>query len=393
MLYFCKILFVIMAKDFLKFSLLIIVIISFVGCKNKKQDLYKAEDKLIKIYQTETEMWEDQTDYKFGNAFAELLLSDSSTISYPFQRLKDSTDMFISTSQDGNLRIYSWDTKFGGTVPIYDNAFQFRSNGKVFSFKHTPWDYDENNNYIQPEEFCEYRCNFIKIHTVKIKDKTYYIVESYARYDSGHGVSSITAFTIENDNLRTEKIFKTKNDLLSDIYIEYCFRDWYFRANNGKGFDWIFSFDEKTNTLYVPLIDDKIEFGFVTDQYLLYQLKDNNLQYIGKDGGYWLYPSIRKFRYMETICETENFLIRIDKLNNGKYRYVSWNKNSKTMADKPDLIIENGSKYEDEIGDFNYSGYIFKTKAYEYEIRPTAQYIMSLVVTKNGKTILSEEIK
>jgi len=360
-----------------KISILAVSVLLMLSCGHKPE-LEKAEKKLVEIYQKYSYEVDDSA-YPFGDALTKLILSDTSTISYSFQLLVDSTDVNIITSWDGNLRFYSWVTPFGGTMFDYGNVFQYRSNGKVYTFQHTPWDYDEKNKYIKPKEGQDYGCSFVKIHTVKIGNKTYYLVENWARYDSGHGVGSINAFTIENDKLKLAKIFKNKNETLSSIHIEYCFRDWFFVTNKGEGFDWIFSFDENTNTLYVPIIKDDILFGYVTDQYLLYQLKENHLQYIGKDGGYWLHSSVRNFDHLLGIFETEKFIIRIDYLEKNNYRYVSWSK-GKTMADKPDLIINNGILTDD-------FQYVFENKEYVYKISEKG-----LIVEKNGKKILKEEI-
>lgn len=81
-------------------------------------------------------------------------------------------------------------------------------------------------------------------------------------------------------------ILRSKDDTLYSINIEYDSDDWDNRTN-GKGFDWIFSFDEKTNILYVPLIWDNDDIYFVTDQYLQYQIKDNYFRYVGTGCGYW----------------------------------------------------------------------------------------------------------
>jgi len=374
-----------MRNETLKFCLIVFGVISLISCgNNEKQNLSEAEQRLLEIEHDENEFLSDTPRYKFGDELTKLILSDTSTMSYPFQLLIDSSGVNITTSQDGNLRFYSWVTPFGGTMFDYGSVFQYRSDGKVFSFAGTPCDYDENNNFIQSTGYHDNGKAFLNIHTVKIENKTYYLVEDWSRYDSQRGVGSINVFTIENDRLKAENLFRTKKDTLSTISIEYNFANWYFSANNGQGFDWIFSFDEKTNTLYVPLINDDIDFGFVTDQYLLYQLKGNYFQYTGINGGHWLHSSVRKFRYLAGIFETPNYLVRVDKMNNNKYRYTSWSKN-KTMADEPDLIIENGIK-DDSIANF---GYIFNTKEYKYEVRPTAEH---LIVWKNDKRILSEKI-
>lgn len=375
-------------KAYSRILIIIIPTLFMFTSGSKNQKLPQAEKELAKIYHKE-----GGAGYKFGSILTELILSDTSTISYPFQQLVDSRYVNITMSNDEDLRFYSWVTPFGGTMLNYGNAFQYKSNGKVYSFEYTPWDYDESYNYIEPIEGCGNGRSFVKIHTINIGEKTYYLVGDWARYNSGHGVGGINAFTIEDGKLKTEKIFKTQNDTLDAIHIEYCFSHRHLVVNNRKRSDWIFSFDENTNTLYVPLINDDISFGYVTDQYLLYQLKDGYMQYIGRDGGFWLHPSIKKFEYLEGIYKTEKFNIRIDYLENDNIRYVSWTKD-KTMTDTPDLIIDKGIRIDHWQQTLHpYYEYIFENKEYAYRIYFGKDGEQHLLVEKNGKEILKETIE
>lgn len=53
------------------------------------------------------------------------------------------------------------------------------------------------------------------------------------------------------------------------------------------------------------------------------------------------HPSLREFASPALSFRTKKFLIRIDKLANGKYRYAAWPA-GKSTSEKPDLILENG---------------------------------------------------
>ena len=114
---------------------------------------------------------------------------------------------------------------------------------------------------------------------------------------------------------------------------------------DGKGWDWIFSLDKNTNTFYVPVVDDME----LLDQYDLYRFNGNYFIYSGREGGYWLHPSIRKFNRLEKLVKIGKFLVRIDKVTADTYRYTSWS-NTEDMSQKPDITIENGNynKSKDE---------------------------------------------
>ncbi|MBC7554305.1 MAG: nucleotidyl transferase AbiEii/AbiGii toxin family protein [Taibaiella sp.] len=58
------------------------------------------------------------------------------------------------------------------------------------------------------------------------------------------------------------------------------------------------------------------------------------------------------------ILETKQYLVRIDKLDNDKYRYASWTK-PKRMSQKPDLVLKGDIASDNEC-------YTFKNKTYSY---------------------------
>lgn len=107
-----------------------------------------------------------------------------------------------------------------------------------------------------------------------------------------------------------------------------------------------------------------------------------------------LHKSLLKFEEPISILETKKFRIRIDKLENGFYRYASWSINSK-MNTKPDLIITNGKRISHGSGgnhsyDFNNGNYKYKClfNILGTEYTPSA----NLLVYKSGEVILTESI-
>ncbi|MFX4235680.1 hypothetical protein ACOL3F_07015 [Aliarcobacter butzleri] len=95
--------------------------------------------------------------------------------------------------------------------------------------------------------------------------------------------------------------------------------------------------------------------------------------------------SLKEFIEPTYKIKTKNFLIRIDKIDDSKYRYSSW-KIGKSESSKPDLVLLNGEiEYSGTIG---YQYFIFKNRNYTYEIDIDAT---SLEVMKDNKTILLEK--
>ncbi|PSJ88059.1 hypothetical protein CT153_12270 [Aeromonas veronii] len=77
-----------------------------------------------------------------------------------------------------------------------------------------------------------------------------------------------------------------------------------------------------------------------------------------------LHPSVREYKSPELMWQTEKFTIRIDELDDGHYRYASWAKR-KTLADKPDLVLKNGTVRVEGTGG-NHT-YLFTSGPYRYE--------------------------
>lgn len=106
-----------------------------------------------------------------------------------------------------------------------------------------------------------------------------------------------------------------------------------------------------------------------------------------------LHPSIAKFHKPEHVWATKKFLIRIDDIGGSNFRYAVWPV-SKTMADKPDLVLEKGKVVFDGSGGNHY--YEFKNGIYTYRcfvsIIGESDSLGSLTVYKRDKQILQQEI-
>jgi hypothetical protein len=108
-----------------------------------------------------------------------------------------------------------------------------------------------------------------------------------------------------------------------------------------------------------------------------------------------LYFSLKSFKSPTYKIQTKSYLIRIDELDNGKYRYASW-KTGKSESSKPDLILTNGElEFEGSGGNHTIT---FKKGEFNYKIyrgitgeKDAAE--ISLTVEQNGKIILDQDGK
>ena len=309
-------------------------------CKDKEyndprtefsSNLEEAERQLIEIYERQEFCDRELMD---------LIQTNVKTLQYQFNKLQQKTGITITTSPDNKVRLYSWDTGLGGTSPEFQTYIQYATGDTVLARTLYPIydtkyvfadDIRKDGHEISDGSFCD------KLYQIPMKDgKNAYIVVAYNRDSSVEGgQESILSY---GEDGRLEKLpFVDKQgekQFSADAY--YYIPDWYF-TTDGLGWDWVMSFDGKTNTLYVPESGDME----MSDRYDLYRYDDGKMRYIGNDAGYWLHPSLKDFKRLAGIYQTDTKLIRIDKLRDDTFRYAAWSK-SKPMSSEPELVLQGG---------------------------------------------------
>ena len=103
-----------------------------------------------------------------------------------------------------------------------------------------------------------------------------------------------------------------------------------------------------------------------------------------------LYAELKEFKKPIHTVETDKFIVRIDLLENQKYRYASWSKDS-NISNKPDLVLNNGEWTPDGSGGNHY--FTFTNGEYRYTIYVNILGTdetppFNLEVTQNDKVIL-----
>ncbi len=106
-----------------------------------------------------------------------------------------------------------------------------------------------------------------------------------------------------------------------------------------------------------------------------------------------VHPSLKAFESPTYKIKTKKYLIRIDELENKKYRYASW-EISKKESSKPDLILNNGElEFQGSGGNhvitFTNGNYIYKV--YRNIIGEENTPDITLEVEENEKTILHQD--
>jgi hypothetical protein len=76
-----------------------------------------------------------------------------------------------------------------------------------------------------------------------------------------------------------------------------------------------------------------------------------------------IHESLREFKTPSLLCKTENYIIRVDLLQDDNYRLALWLK-EKEQTESPDIILTNGEKISDGNGGNHY--YLFDYNNYQY---------------------------
>lgn len=106
-----------------------------------------------------------------------------------------------------------------------------------------------------------------------------------------------------------------------------------------------------------------------------------------------LHPSLKSFKTPVLAFKTKSFNVRIDELDNGKYRYASWKAGQKQSA-QPSLVLNNGTVVFDGSGGNH--AYIFKNGAYTYTaarnvLGTSNSPEVNLIVKRGANAILNQD--
>ncbi|MBR3079493.1 MAG: hypothetical protein IKH01_06725 [Prevotella sp.] len=282
------------------------------------------------------------------------------------------------------MKFYSWDTGMGGTSPSYAVLCQFRTKDGKSSIEDFCVKEDEEPAWVS------------KVHSIKRNDgTTYYIIARSFRASSNDGYMWMDAFVIDKDTLRNVSVLDCSDDLDEcGLVINYLISDWYYRTN-GEGWDWLFEYDADSRNLYVPLTMyvEEVSPPIISDRYKMYHFDGMGFTDKGESSHKGLHQSLSQYIRLAKYFRTKNYIIRVDKMDNGDYRYASW-KSSSTISNEPELVVM-GGKYDEKM-----DSYTFYYEGVEYIVGYNEDKHLSeggfehhefLMVRKDGNVLLKEE--
>lgn len=178
-------------------------------------------------------------------------------LAYGFAALKD--EMYVATSKDGRLRIYSWDMQTGGTMHDFDAVYQYvGKGGKVHTW--ASGDDEDIAGSFFPEIF-----------QVSSRQGPIYLATStFIGSTSMHG-QSIKVIKINGDDLDLNvKLIRTAEGLTNSVGFGYDFFSVVERKERPIK---LFEFNEARKEFRFPVVieDEKTGLGRVTDRFITYR--------------------------------------------------------------------------------------------------------------------------
>lgn len=334
----------------------------------------------------------------FERALTIFLLTNPNTFYYEFPLLSEN-GLNIKESPDGKIKYYLFRRPILGSKDYFSflhnecDGFIYTSRGLKCNPNASYEEYYRLLGYDESEPGAFEAPKYV----FNISSKKCYIekwvFEVGASLIGNYPPMSITylkAFYMNRGIKTKAEVFIDKSGkAVSDLNITFNSRDWLYRFNHPDSHLWVINYDSNTETFYIPISaeydEEKTDCGVLTDRYDKYKLTNGGFKYIGTDGGYWLHNSIRKFISLETLFYTKHYIVRIDKVKDGVYRYCSW-KNTKSLSDIPDINLK--GRYDEEKNQFVFTG---NGEIWYFINMDKGGSSKELIVKRGNKVLLREE--
>ena len=331
----------------------------------------EAENKLLEYIQA------NNKGYDFpSKLFVDLILNDDRCFYYDFSKLIEASaevtirQLRIKTSDDGKLRLYSWDAD-GGTMSYYTGITSYKNQNGIHSYTSPigeDWDFfDEKDPYIQMGIIA---CGVTKIVTLPCTNgNNVYVVFIHSSASNIMQTSTLGAYKIDSTGIKNVRIFPQESEYTSSI-------SYYRDPSQAYSTGIMLANDE----LIIPeTMESENPYGSprITGRNLVYKFDGEKFKFHKTEYGENLYIGLCNYLYNIIIINASPWIIRIDKMPNGAIRYASWK--NKSENEKPDLIIANGYCASSELKENKDSGlwgakvskdekYIFQNNEYFYEV-------------------------
>lgn len=217
----------------------------------------------------------DSLQKRFGVVLEQLCTADKE-MKYGFDELKKTERQFtVAASADGTMRVFSRDTYWGGSAPLYASYIQWKDNGQSYFF-----DINEENDM----GLC-----YDTIYSIQASDKRYYLLSGTSQIAAAYPLAVMKAVSFANGELKKETIFVSDNQQTDYLSISYRFTedniDTRLFIGNDDVFPRIVYLGKQKEILKPVVVKDKDDTEYVSGEIEVYKLERNKygIKFISKN--------------------------------------------------------------------------------------------------------------
>ncbi|WP_018668253.1 hypothetical protein [Bacteroides gallinarum] len=149
----------------------------------------------------------DSLQNRFSILLKELCKVDKG-MKYDFRELRKKERQFtIAVSTDGNMRVFSRNTYWGGTMPLFASYMQYKDKEQSYFFDMN----DDNDMGI---------C-YDTIYSIQALDKSYYLLSGTSQIATAYPLAVMKAVSCTNGKLKQDTIFVSDNQQKDYLSISY----------------------------------------------------------------------------------------------------------------------------------------------------------------------------
>ena len=153
----------------------------------------------------------DSLQNRFSILLEELCTADKG-MKYDFRELRKKERQFtMAVSTDGDMRVFSRNTYFGGSMPLFASYIQYKDKEHTYFF---------NINNDNDMGVC-----YDTIYSIQASDKRYYLLSGTSQIATAYPLAVMKAVSFANRELKKETIFVSGNQQKDYLSISYRFAE------------------------------------------------------------------------------------------------------------------------------------------------------------------------
>lgn len=205
----------------------------------------------------------DSLQNRFSNLLEELCTADKG-MKYDFRELRKKERQFsMAVSSDGDMRVFSRNTYFGGSMPLYVSYIQYKDKEHTYFF---------NINNDNDMGVC-----YDTIYSIQASDKRYYLLSGTSQIATAYPLAVMKAVSFANGELKKETIFVSGNQQKDYLSISYRFAEDNIDARlfigNNFTFPRIVYLGKQKEILKPVVVKDKDDTEYVSGEIEVYKLE------------------------------------------------------------------------------------------------------------------------